>query len=41
VRPLAETLRRTLADEVARGVDRARGSGLTAAQEAAVLDALG
>ncbi|QXT63296.1 NAD-dependent epimerase/dehydratase family protein [Tessaracoccus palaemonis] len=41
VRPLAETLRRTLADEVARGVDRARRSGLTAAEEAAVLDALG
>lgn len=41
VRPLTETLRRTLADEVARGVDRGRRSGLTAAEEADILDSLG
>ncbi|GMA30116.1 reductase [Litorihabitans aurantiacus] len=41
LRPLGETVRRTLADEVARGIDRDRRSGLTPAQEAEVLSALG
>lgn len=37
VRPLADTLRRTLDDEIGRGVDRERRSGLAEAEEAAVL----
>jgi len=37
LRPLRETLTRTLEDEIERGLDRPRGSGLTAAEEAAVL----
>lgn len=40
LRTLAETLRRTLADETSRGLDRPRRSGLTAAEERAVLAAL-
>lgn len=36
-----ETLVRTLADETARGLDRPRRSGLTAAEEASVIAALG
>ena len=38
VRPLADTLRRTLVDERTRGLDRERRSGLTAEDEAALLD---
>lgn len=38
-RPLAETMRRTLADERARGVDRPRRAGLTLREEAEVLAA--
>lgn len=41
LRPLVDTLTRTLADEVARGLDRPRRSGLTAAEEHAVLRAVG
>ncbi|GIG41696.1 NAD-dependent epimerase/dehydratase family protein [Cellulomonas phragmiteti] len=37
LRPLRDTVTRVLADEVARGVDRPRRSGLTADEEAAVL----
>lgn len=36
-RPLAETMRRVLDDERARGMDRPRRAGLTAAEEAEVL----
>ncbi|KSU53771.1 NAD-dependent epimerase/dehydratase family protein [Microbacterium enclense] len=36
-RSLAETMRRTLDDERARGLDRPRGAGLTLAEEAEVL----
>ncbi|MCJ1707590.1 reductase [Microbacterium sp. VKM Ac-2923] len=36
-RPLSETVRRTLDDERARGLDRPRGAGLTPADEAEVL----
>lgn len=36
-RPLAETMRRVLDDERARGLDRPRRAGLTAAEEAEVL----
>lgn len=36
-RPLADTIRRTLDDEIARGVDRPRRAGLTAPEEEAVL----
>ncbi|MBB3159106.1 nucleoside-diphosphate-sugar epimerase [Microbacterium proteolyticum] len=36
-RPLPETVRRTLDDERARGVDRPRGAGLTPAEETEVL----
>ncbi|WP_416392989.1 MULTISPECIES: NAD-dependent epimerase/dehydratase family protein [unclassified Curtobacterium] len=39
-RPLEETLAEVLEDERARGVDRPRRSGLTAAEEAAVLAAV-
>jgi len=35
--PLPETLRRTVDDERRRGLDRARLSGLTLAEEAAIL----
>ncbi len=38
--PLAETISRVLADERARGVERPRRSGLTPAEERAVLDAI-
>lgn len=38
-RPLSETVRRTLDDERARGLDRPRGAGLTPAEEAEVLTA--
>jgi nucleoside-diphosphate-sugar epimerase len=37
-RPLAETMRRTLDDERARGIDRPRHAGLTAAEEREVLE---
>lgn len=37
VRPLHETLTRTLDDEITRGIDRTRRSGLTAEEESAVL----
>ena len=37
-RPLRETLARTLEDEIARGLDRPRRAGLTAAEENAVLE---
>ena len=37
LRPLREILTRTLEDEIERGADRPRRSGLTAAEEAAVL----
>lgn len=40
VRPLTETIERTLADERRRGVDRERRSGLTAAEERAVFESL-
>ncbi|ADG76237.1 NmrA family protein [Cellulomonas flavigena DSM 20109] len=40
LRPLRETTARALADEVARGIDRPRRSGLTAAEERAVLGAV-
>lgn len=36
-RPLPETLTRTLADEVARGIDRTRRAGLSAAEESELL----
>jgi nucleoside-diphosphate-sugar epimerase len=39
LRPLGETLTRTLADERARGLDRARRSGLTRAEELELLGA--
>ncbi|MGD8214228.1 oxidoreductase [Aestuariimicrobium sp. Y1814] len=39
-RPLQATLQRTLADELARGIDRERRSGLTAAEEAAASAAI-
>lgn len=39
LQPLADTLRRTLTDEVERGVDRPRRSGLTTSDEQEVLDA--
>lgn len=39
LRPLSETLQRTLTDEVERGVDRPRRSGLTTSDEHEVLDA--
>ncbi|MBO0919735.1 hypothetical protein J1G42_02705 [Cellulomonas sp. zg-ZUI222] len=39
-RTLAETVGRALADEVARGADRPRRSGLTPAEERTVLAAL-
>lgn len=38
IRPIAETLERVLADERRRGVDRDRRSGLTRAEELALLD---
>lgn len=41
VRPLAETLARTLADERERGLDRERRSGLSRPDELALLEALG
>lgn len=37
LRPVRETLRRTLEDEIERGPDRPRRSGLTAAEEGTVL----
>ena len=40
LRPLHETIERSLADEVARGVDRARRSGLSSAEERELLTAL-
>ncbi|GAA2988916.1 nucleoside-diphosphate-sugar epimerase [Microbacterium terrae] len=40
LRPLAETVDRTLADERARGLDRERRAGLTRADELAILGAL-
>ena len=40
LRPLRETLERTLADERARGLDRERASGLSRADERALLAAL-
>lgn len=39
-RPLSDTIARTLADEVARGVDRPRHAGLTPDEERAVLAAV-
>ncbi|MDL9977808.1 NAD-dependent epimerase/dehydratase family protein [Microbacterium sp. ASV49] len=39
LRPLDETLQHTLDDEIARGVDRPRRAGLTAAEESEVLAA--
>jgi nucleoside-diphosphate-sugar epimerase len=41
VRPLVDTLRRTLDDEADRGVDRERRSGLASADEAALVAGLG
>lgn len=41
VRPLAETLARTLTDEINRGLDRKRRSGLSRSEEEQVLVALG
>lgn len=41
IRPLQETIALVLADEVSRGVDRQRRSGLTLHEEANLLDALG
>ena len=38
VRPLRETVVRTLDDEITRGINRTRRSGLTAAEESVVLD---
>lgn len=38
LRPLRETLQRTLADELARGLDRERRAGLSRADELALLD---
>ena len=40
LRPLGETIARVLRDEVARGVDRIRRSGLTPEEEATVLETL-
>lgn len=40
LRPLSETIARALVDEMDRGVDRTRRSGLTAAEERAVLHAM-
>ncbi|MGN8554184.1 UNVERIFIED_CONTAM: NAD-dependent epimerase/dehydratase family protein [Microbacterium sp. SLM126] len=40
IRPLRETLVRTLADERERGLDRERRAGLSRAEEVALLDAL-
>lgn len=40
IRPLVETIERSLADERRRGIDRERRSGLTPAEERAVLDAV-
>ncbi|WOF23397.1 reductase [Microbacterium betulae] len=40
LRPLTDTLSRVLADEVDRGIERARRSGLTSAEEDAVLQRL-
>lgn len=37
-RPIRETISRVLADEIERGVDRPRRSGLDAGEEAAVLN---
>ena len=41
IRPIGETLARTLADERERGLDRERRSGLTRAEELALLSDLG
>lgn len=41
LRPLRETLARTLADEQARGLDRPRAAGSTRAEELGVLSAIG